>query len=81
MADRDSETISVAGFGEVPAPSSLGGTEVTVPRSCPVTGCEATFGNPSSFAQMAGHFGRVIAEDAPLATAHQEFGLEKSDYE
>jgi hypothetical protein len=30
---------------------------------------------------MAGHFGRVTAENGPLAKAHREFGLQKSDYE
>jgi hypothetical protein len=81
MSDSDSKTISVAGLGEVPAPDLFGRNKVTVPRSCPVTGCEATSGNPPSFRQMAGHFGRVTAENGPLAKAHREFGLQKSDYE
>lgn len=78
--ERDSDTISVPGLGDVASPSTLreqnqskyDTDNVAVPHECPVRACSKT--GFQTFKQLRGHFGQV--SDA----AHRAYDLDIDDY-
>jgi len=78
--ESNSDTIEVAGLGEITSPSKLKEQnkskheteDVPVPPECPVPGCNSK--NHRKFSDLRGHFGNM--NDA----AHRSYGLKIDDY-